>query len=119
MAGMKKLALGENYCTLKSSLPSVHADDDGLTKLNKINKYRRFISSTDWIDIVVLRISKTGVLGNSRPCRDCLLRMSKCSFNIHTVYYSTSQGTIESEKFQYMMNSTKTKFSSGSRHISK
>lgn len=96
-------------------MPSIHAEHDAIRKLSKLNKHKRFISEKEKLDLICIRYSKIGKLGNSRPCRNCLLRMAKCSFNIRNVYYSTFYGDIVMEKFKNMMDSPDTCFTSGCR----
>lgn len=62
-------------------------------KLKKRKKQRR-------IDIYVVRVNKTGKLMNSKPCAECTNAMKYAGVN--KVFYSTSDGTIISEKVKYM-----------------
>lgn len=59
-------------------------------KLKKCNK----------IDLYVVRVNRNGELLDSRPCAECLNAMK--SAEIHKVFYSTSNGTVISEKVKYM-----------------
>jgi hypothetical protein len=109
------LAIASNYIVVNGPLPSIHAEASGIKKLIKLNKYRRFLSPHGTIDIMVIRISKTGTIGYSRPCRDCLLKMTNCKFKINQIYYSDFDGAIIMENFSSMFHSPLTKFSNGTK----
>jgi deoxycytidylate deaminase len=115
LGGGKKLVITVNYIVNNNTLPSVHAEHDGLKKLIRLNKHKRFLSSCDKIDMLVVRISKTGTIGYSRPCHDCLIRITNCNLKINKVYYSNNEGTIVAEPFGAMLDSPLTKFSSGKK----
>ena len=107
--------MASSYIVRHSSLPSIHAEHEGLTKLMRINRYRRYLSNIDEVDVLVVRVSASGCVGYSRPCHDCLLRMINCPFNINAIYYTDADGTIVSEKFYAMYDSPLTKFTNGRR----
>ena len=111
MAGAKKLAIGTN-CNIKFGfMPSKHAEMDVLNKVkNKKNMPKK-------IDLMVIRLTKTGLLTESRPCYHCLCFMEKSKLNIQNVYYSTGQGTIVKEKLIDMKSNPKTCISSGMRNL--
>lgn len=106
--GAKKLAFGTNSNDKFFHMPSKHAEMDALRKLNYKNLPRT-------VDIFVIRISKTGILGESRPCIDCLKMMERSGLNIKYIYYSTKDGTILRERFSKMFYSDSTYVSSGIR----
>jgi hypothetical protein len=92
---------------------TVHAEAHALSKLDKINTFRRNVKKHNKIDLLVVRMSKTGKIGYSRPCKDCLDKMSLSRYNINNIYYTANDGLIKMEKFQFMMNSPLTCYSSG------
>ena len=49
---------------------------------------------------MVIRVSKTGILGNSKPCANCLALMKK--YNITRVVYSDEHGALITEKVARM-----------------
>lgn len=105
--GRNKLSFGENY--KQNGRPSVHAEHDALLKLMRNrNKPRQ-------VDLYVIRLSKWGVLGNSRPCYNCIMRMMMCDIKINTVYYSNENGEIVNEKFSTMINDPNIHISNGYR----
>jgi len=110
VAGAKKLAIGTNSNIKFGFMPSTHAEVDAIGKIkNKKNKPKK-------LDIVVIRLTKTGILSESRPCYHCLCFMEKCCLDIRNVYYSTSEGTIAKEKLSDMKSNPITCVSSGMRN---
>ncbi len=90
-------------------MPSKHAEADAMNKVRFKKNMPRYV------DIFVIRLNKSGELGESRPCYHCLTMMETSSLNIKYVYYSTSSGHIVREKFSAMKNSPITYVSSGIR----
>jgi hypothetical protein len=75
-----------------SSVNMSKQDTKNLTDLRK--KFSK-------IDLVVIKRSGSSEkMGSSKPCSDCLKVLKILNLNI--VYYSTSLGTIESEKIRDM-----------------
>ena len=112
----KKVVIGRSKIIKNhDGRPSMHAEHDAMVKFLKINKSHR----PSKIDILVVRMTKCGVLGNSRPCKNCIKRLiahsMKYNIQIKRIYYSTEDGTIEYENFQNMLNSEKTYVSTGNR----
>ena len=113
--GGKKLAMGSNCSIESGSLPSIHAEHNAVVKFMRVNKLRRFLSSRDKVDIVVLRLSRTGIMGYSRPCKNCITRLMHYNIVINNIYYSDADGSIIVEKFSTMYDSPLTKFSAGDK----
>ena len=109
------MAAGRNSALINSHTDSIHAESDGINNLHRLNMHRRFLKLGERIDVLVVRLSKTGVIGFSRPCRNCLLRLAKSPYPISKVYYSVDPDTIRCEKFKYMFDSPLTKMSSADR----
>lgn len=107
------LTIGENQIVGRSAhfFMSTHAEIDALNKL----KSKKFVSTKNRFDLMVIRISKTGILGESRPCFHCLETLENSGIKIHNVYYSTKNGTLAKERFSAMKKSEKTVYSSGYR----
>lgn len=108
-AGGKKLAWGANSNAKHKGLPSKHAE---VAAIEKIKRKRNIPKA---LDIVVIRLSPTGQLGESRPCYHCICAMLKSELPIKNVYYSTKSGNILKEKLTDMKNHHLTKISSGMR----
>jgi hypothetical protein len=113
LVGGKKLVIASNFVIKGGALPSIHAEHNALMKLIRLNRYRRMINRCDKLDLVVIRFSKCGTLGESRPCKDCLTRLTNSDININNVYYSNSSGELVMEKFSNMFDSELTKYSTG------
>lgn len=94
-------------------MPSKHAEIDVLNKIKTRKKMPKKI------DLFVIRLTKTGMLAESRPCFHCIQEMEKSCLNIRYIYYSTKDGKIAKEKLSHMMNSPLTYISSGVRKRNK
>jgi hypothetical protein len=106
----KENIIGMNYMICNDR--SVHAEIDFMKKLNKQYTFSPRIK----INLLVVRLSKTGIIGESRPCYHCLCKLQKYSHIIKYIYYSTSDGKINRELLtQNMLNSHKTHISSGNK----
>jgi hypothetical protein len=109
-AGKGKISFGISCGESYKNMPSKHAEIDALYKINtKINIPKK-------VDIIVVRITRSGQLANSRPCFHCIESLEKSNLNIKYVYYSTTEGTFAKEKFASMKNSPLTYISSGIRN---
>jgi hypothetical protein len=110
------VAYGENNTRRCSNgLPSTHAEIDGLRKMKmyQTNNPKRI---RETYDIVVIRFSKTGKLGISRPCLHCLKTLYSSNINIKYVYYSTGNNNeIVRERLIDMLNDDVVHISSGWR----
>jgi cytidine deaminase len=108
--GVKNVAIGMNSTYGTEYMNSMHAERNAIYKLNKI-KYRNNIKR---INLIVIRINRNGILGESRPCEDCLKMLQISGFIIKHIYYSTKNGTIIRETFSNMLYNSKTRRSKGS-----
>ncbi len=107
-AGAKKVAFGANINMKFKGMPSKHAEMDAINKIKtKKNLPKK-------MDMFVIRITKTGLLSESRPCLHCLKALEKSKLKIRYIFYSKKQGFIR-EKFKYMKDSPLTYISSGIR----
>jgi len=106
----ERTIISENQMLIGSFPYSVHAE---INMLKKIQKYG-YINRRKNYDIVVVRVSIKGKLGNSRPCFHCILDLINNNYiKIRYVYYSNSQGEIVREKLSEMLLSARNKISSG------
>lgn len=71
-------------------------------------------------NLLVLRISKTGVLSAAKPCFHCLDQLRKSGILIDKVFYSDPPGVIQMEQFgnfaEAVENKTYTYISTGYKH---
>jgi hypothetical protein len=70
------------------------------------------IAKTKKLDLIVIRVDKTGKICNSRPCFNCLDMMK--AVNIRRVHYTTDDGVIITEQVKDMIS---IQASSVTRHI--
>ena len=90
---------GINHSVKNHLDPSTHAEIDAL------NKVITWKNRPKKMDLLVIRVSPTGILGESRPCFHCLKKIMLSGVNVIDVYYSTSNGTIIREKIKDMLKS--------------
>jgi hypothetical protein len=110
------ITYGENSMRRSNSgLPSTHAEMDGLRRI-RVHHSRNPKRNKDCYDIIVIRLSKSGKLGISRPCYHCLKSLSESNINIKYVYYSTGNGDeIVRESLNEMLNNEVSHISAGWR----
>ncbi len=102
---------GTNHSVKNHLDPSTHAEIDAL------NKVITWKNRPKKMDLFVIRVSATGILGESRPCFHCLKKIMLSGVNIIYVYYSKSDGTIVREKMRDMFNSGIVHISFGAANI--
>ncbi len=90
----EKSCIGSSENITHRHMPSKHAEIDAY---NKIRNYKNMPKK---IDIFVIRLTKLGILAESRPCYHCLDFLEKSGLNIKYVYYSTSDGNIDRAVFK-------------------
>lgn len=92
------LSYGENQP--RKIRHTVHAEANAIEKLYV--DFSRSKKRMKIIDILVIRTSKTGCIGNSKPCFDCVKYMyytpPKKGYEIRDVYYSNARGEIVCER---------------------
>lgn len=71
-----------------AGLPSIHAEHAILKYVIK----QKILKKHQHFDIIVARISKSGILSKSCPCRDCILRLNRSNISIRNVYYIDDNG---------------------------
>lgn len=85
---------------------SVHAEDQAIRKLpkNESNRIKK-------LDLLVIRVNKSGGLGNSKPCIHCLWLLSdllpKRGYNVSRVYYSDEHGRLVMTKLKNLLEDEK------------
>jgi len=69
------------------------------------------------MDLMVVRLSKTGVMNMAAPCQHCLKQLSEARYvSIKNVYYSKNSEEMVCKKFEELVNSDDKFISSGYRH---
>lgn len=107
--GHRVLGLGYNRVDrsktqFREMMFSTHAEQDCIQRFSYVikkgtKKYRN-ISNVKNYDILVVRISKSGSLVNSRPCDDCIKKL--LSLGVNRIYYSNDKGEVIREKLSDM-----------------
>ena len=70
------------------NIGTLHAEMDIIRKLENFKNRQKKL------DILVFRLSKIGIIGESKPCIHCLNYMKRSNLNICNVYYLDSSGKI-------------------------
>jgi hypothetical protein len=93
----KVLSYGINSYDNTRGVGTMHAEANAILNLQKIYRNKKHLSK---INILVIRISPTGKLGNSKPCIKCIIDMinipQKKGYIIKNILYSNENGLIES-----------------------
>jgi len=99
---------GENHYNNPndSACSSIHAEANAMKKLLPLPRQKKLKK----VDLLVIRVSKNGSYGNSKPCIHCILNLSKNlpdkGYILHDVYYTDGNGGIISIRFQELLNET-------------
>ena len=103
-APLNVLSYGENHYKPNEVYRSVHAEDHAVRRLPPLPSNRKRLHK---LDILVVRVSKTGVMGNSKPCHSCLMVLSKHlpqrGYILANVYFSNEQGNIQCTKLASLL----------------
>ena len=109
---LNKVSSGSNYYRV-SNIPTVHAEISALENLPWVPRRKKHTV----IDLVVVRVSKTGLLCMSMPCESCIRRMqpiaNKKNYRIRNILYSNENGEIISipyRNLESIMHKHKTRF---------
>jgi hypothetical protein len=87
---LKVFSHGQNHYK-RDNISSIHAEVAALNNL----RYSHYLK---YIDLVVIRINKSGNLCNSKPCSNCVKFMNtiliKRRYKISNIYYSDENSNI-------------------------
>jgi hypothetical protein len=85
---------------------SIHAEADAINRLPPKSKRSKNLET---VSLLVLKVNKTGTIGNSSPCVHCLKTIAtkplEKGYRIDKIYYSTESGTIECKKLTELLGS--------------
>lgn len=86
------------------SIPiSRHAEIDLLKKEKKNYIITKKIRK---LNLIVIKVSKTGNISTARPCYHCIKQLNSASFvRIKNIYYSNHDGNIVKETFDQLIKS--------------
>ena len=85
---------------------SIHAEANAMKKLLPLPRQKKLKK----VDLLVIRVSKNGQYGNSKPCIHCILNLHKNlpdkGYSLRDVYYTDEHGKIVSIRFNELMYQT-------------
>lgn len=89
------LCYGENLRDHDTNfIPGDHAEINAIKKLRRRKISKKLIG----IDLLVVRLNRSGKLSNSKPCGDCISKLKYLPYNvgyyINNIYYSDNNGNI-------------------------
>jgi len=95
---------------------TIHAEHDAINKLPIIKNKKKLKK----INILIIKTSPTGLLGNSKPCYHCIQKMlhllPKRGYKMDDVYYTDKEGMIQKIKFNKLVHEKDVHISSYYRH---
>lgn len=96
VACKKIVSLSINQSRLKyhcQGVRSIHSEVGAVKKL----PYRDSSKNKKHVDLVVIRVTRSGLLANSQPCQHCIKYMSEMSggYKIDNVYFSDNRGVFK------------------------
>ena len=111
-----KMAIGENterICFGNEHM-TTHAEMDALKKLNNLFRVQK--CKKQQMDLIVIRVNKSGNLCESAPCFHCTKELEKKKIvSINNLYFSRSDGSITCVKFSEWVNNKNLHVSKGWR----
>ncbi len=118
--GNGKAVTGENSSNplYSNSKIKTHAEMDALNRVKNLLRCKKIKKNR--MNLVVLRINKTGELCESAPCFHCTKELAENNFvQIDKLYYSRAGGLITCIKFDDWVNCGTSHISKGWRWIKK
>lgn len=115
-----KFAIGENSERFRfgNNRLSTHAEMDALKKLDNLIRVRK--CKKQQMDLVVIRINKSGNLCESAPCYHCTRELQNSKVvTINKLYFSRWDGTITCIKFSEWMKNENFHVSKGWKWMAK
>lgn len=84
--------------------PGIHAEHDAINRLKPLGR-RKHLQN---INMLVIRISKSNKIQNSKPCANCINTMKnlpeKKGYRIKNIYYSNDNGDIVKSNLKNLEN---------------
>ena len=105
------LSIGVNsYGDVNGDTPGVHAEVDAFNKLTHLYNKKK----TN-IDLIILRLSSTNKLQNSKPCNNCVNKLyylpHRKGYKLNNIYYS--------HELHYLIQTTLSSLINENAHVSK
>jgi hypothetical protein len=113
-----KLAIGENSERMRfgNNNLSTHAEMDALKKLDGLFRVKK--CKKEKMDLIVIRVNKSGDLCESAPCYHCTKELQNTKVvSINKLYFSRWDGTITCVKFSEWVKNDKYHISKGWRML--
>lgn len=102
---IRKISIFYRILSFGENLDYTHAEHAAILNLPNL-KVKKNLKN---IDIVIIRVNKSGSLINSKPCIHCILNMYNIpllkGYVIKNIYYSNETGIIIKEKLINMLYS--------------
>lgn len=93
-APLNLLSYGENVYKGSNVDYTVHAEDSAIRKLPSLPQKKHMKK----VDMMVIKVSKSGCVGSSKPCIHCLLQLKQKlpakGYRLHNIYYTDMEGNI-------------------------
>lgn len=90
------ITYGFNYYLKSNKFPfSLHSEINTINKHYKKNLTKNIIKSKKIL--IIIKLSKIGIIGNSKPCQNCAnyIINNYTNLNLTKIYYSTQLNTLE------------------------
>lgn len=90
------ITYGFNYYLNGNKFPfSLHSEVNAINKHYKKKLTKNILKVKK--DLVIIKLSKTGIIGNSKPCQHCAnyIYNNFDNLKLDKIYYSTQQNTLE------------------------
>ena len=101
------VSYGYNYYRTSTSTingSTIHAEHSAINKLKARDKNKKLLK----ISIVVIKISNTGLISMSKPCKHCVENMqalaNRKGYFIESVYFSNNSREIEKWTYSELEN---------------
>jgi len=92
-----------NYININKNQSTIYAEISALNKLKYVQSKK-----CKKINLLVIKVSYTGKIGNSKPCIKCIEKMHclpiEKGYSIKNIYYSDENGKIIKNKIQNLIN---------------
>ena len=98
------MGISYNFSRPSSCMKCMHAEENAVKRFLK-NNYKFSKNKKIKVDLLVVRVTYSGELKNSKPCRHCVEMLSQLPYiTVVNVYYSTKDGNIVCEKFKDLLS---------------
>lgn len=87
---------GFNYYLNSNKFPfSLHSEVNAINKYYKKNLTKNILKTKKYL--VIVKLSKIGIIGNSKPCKNCanFIYNNYDNIKLSKILYSTQQNTLE------------------------